>query len=210
MSSMCSTSRSLSPTRSTMAWKFELRGDALLDAVDHRQLGVALLGFLEQPLRLVEEARVLERHAHAGGDGSQQPDVGLAERVLALVVLEHDAAEHAVAADDRNEHAGLAAVGARRHRRCRAPRLPRGVLTTQRLPPQTSRSLRDCPGWSASTAGSAARRARTRRGSGRRPPCRRTSGCRCRRVEDLAQLVADQVDDRPGSRACRRCPAGCC
>ena len=43
----------------------ELRGHALLDAVDDRELGGALLGFLEQALRLVEEARVLQRDAHA-------------------------------------------------------------------------------------------------------------------------------------------------
>ncbi len=42
----------------------ELGRHPLLDAVDHRELGGALLGFLQQPLRLVEEARVLERDAH--------------------------------------------------------------------------------------------------------------------------------------------------
>ena len=48
----------------------ELGGEALLDAVDDRQLGGALLGLLEQALRLVEEARVLQRDAHARGDAS--------------------------------------------------------------------------------------------------------------------------------------------
>ena len=42
----------------------ELGRHPLLDAVDHRELGGALLGLLQQPLRLVEEARVLERDAH--------------------------------------------------------------------------------------------------------------------------------------------------
>ena len=65
----------------------ELRGDALLDAVDHRHLGGALLGLLEQPLRLVEQARALQRHAHRRRDRRQQAHFGLAERVLALVVL---------------------------------------------------------------------------------------------------------------------------
>ena len=64
----------------------ELGGHALLDAVDDRELGGALLGLLEQALRLVEEARVLERDAHAVGERLQQADVGLAERVLALQV----------------------------------------------------------------------------------------------------------------------------
>ena len=63
----------------------ERAGDALLDAVDHRHLGVALLGFLQQALRLVEEARALQRHAHRGADGGQQPHVVVAEGVLALV-----------------------------------------------------------------------------------------------------------------------------
>ena len=51
----------------------ELAGHALLDAVDDRELGVALLGLLQQPLRLVEQARVLERDAHARGDRGEQP-----------------------------------------------------------------------------------------------------------------------------------------
>ncbi len=47
----------------------ELGRHPFLDAVDHRQLGGALLGLLQQALRLVEEARVLERDAHARDDG---------------------------------------------------------------------------------------------------------------------------------------------
>ena len=66
----------------------ELGGHAFLDAVDDRELGGALLGLLQQPLRLVEQARVLERHAHARGDRREQADLGLAEGVLALVVLD--------------------------------------------------------------------------------------------------------------------------
>ena len=41
--------------------EIELRGHPLLDAVDHREFGGALLGFLQQTLRLVEQPRVLER-----------------------------------------------------------------------------------------------------------------------------------------------------
>ena len=62
----------------------ELGGHALLDAVDDRQLGRALLGLLQQPLRLVEQAGVFERHAHGGDDGLQQAHVGLVEGVLLL------------------------------------------------------------------------------------------------------------------------------
>ena len=46
------------------ALEVERAGHPLLDAVDHRELGVALLGLLQQALRLVEQARVLQRDAH--------------------------------------------------------------------------------------------------------------------------------------------------
>ena len=62
-----------------MPWKSSDPAMPLLDAVDHRELGVALLGLLQQPLRLVEEARVLERDAHARRDRRQQAHVGVAE-----------------------------------------------------------------------------------------------------------------------------------
>ena len=83
-----------------MRLEVERSGHALLDAVDHRQLGVALLGLLQQALRLVEQARVLQRDAHRRRDRLEQAHFGFAERVLALVVLELQAAEHAVAGDD--------------------------------------------------------------------------------------------------------------
>ncbi len=80
----------------------ELGRHPLLDAVDDRELGGALLGFLQQMLRLVEEARVLERDAHARGDRAEQAYLSLAERVFALVVLDDDRSEHTVTADDRD------------------------------------------------------------------------------------------------------------
>ena len=43
----------------------QVLGKALLDAGDDRQLGGTLIGFGQEALRLVEEASVLERHAHA-------------------------------------------------------------------------------------------------------------------------------------------------
>ncbi len=64
----------------------ELGGERLLHAVDDRELGRALLALLEQALRLVEQARVLERDAHRVGERLQQAHVGVAERVLALHV----------------------------------------------------------------------------------------------------------------------------
>ena len=61
----------------------EVLGEAALDVVDERELGVALPGLLEQP-------GVLERDAEAPGERGQQADVGLAERVLVVHVLERD------------------------------------------------------------------------------------------------------------------------
>ena len=43
----------------------ELPGQALLDAIDDGQLGVTLLGLLQEAVGLVEEARVLQGDAHA-------------------------------------------------------------------------------------------------------------------------------------------------
>ena len=68
MSAWWKISRILSPTAIVDALDVELGGERLLHAVDDRELGGALLALLEQALRLVEEARVLQRHAHAGGD----------------------------------------------------------------------------------------------------------------------------------------------
>ena len=58
-------------------------GQAALDLVDDRQLCGALVGLREETLGLAEQARVLERHAHARGDGRQQSFIRLVERVLA-------------------------------------------------------------------------------------------------------------------------------
>ncbi len=44
---------------------------AFLDAVDHGQFRCAPLGLLQEPLRFVEQARALQRHAHRGADGGQ-------------------------------------------------------------------------------------------------------------------------------------------
>ena len=51
--------------------QLELAGERRLDAVDQRELGVALPG-------LVDEPRVLERDAEAAGERRQEPLVGVA------------------------------------------------------------------------------------------------------------------------------------
>ena len=59
----------------------QLGGQALLDAVDDLQLGHAFLLGLEEP-------GVLQGGAQGGGDGGEQAQLGLAEGVLALKVLD--------------------------------------------------------------------------------------------------------------------------
>ena len=75
----------------------ELGGERLLHAVDDGQLRRALLALLEQALRLVEQPRVLERHAHGVGERLQQAHVGFAEGVLAVQVDQADQSARLVA-----------------------------------------------------------------------------------------------------------------
>ena len=91
----------------------QLGGERGLHAVDDRELGGALLALLEQPLRLVEQTRVLQRHAHARRHGVKQAHVGFTKGVLAFIILEDDRADDAVAADDRDGRDGLAGIGPR-------------------------------------------------------------------------------------------------
>ncbi len=74
----------------------EVLGETPLDVVDERELGVALTGLLEQP-------RVLERDAEAASERREQADVCLAERVLAVEVLERDAADRLPADYERDQ-----------------------------------------------------------------------------------------------------------
>ena len=61
--------------------KIELPGQRTADLVDDRQFGRALLGLGQQPLRLIEEARIFQRHAHARGDRAHRALVGFCEQV---------------------------------------------------------------------------------------------------------------------------------
>src|SRR5439155_4026604 len=66
----------------------ESLGKALLDAVDDRQFGGARVRLAEEPLRLVEEASIFESDAEAAGEGHEEPDIRLGERVLTVEVLQ--------------------------------------------------------------------------------------------------------------------------
>ena len=81
--------------------RLERAREALLDAVDDRQLGGALLRLAEEDVRLLEQAGVLEGDAHARGDRRDDLLVGLAEGVL-RGVGEHDGADGLLAGHDRD------------------------------------------------------------------------------------------------------------
>ena len=176
----------------------------LLDAVDHRELGVPLP-------RLVHQPRVLERHAQAAGERRQQP--------------------HVVLARTRSSGRGSAARSGRgpRRRRPAGARAPtrRLALRTgtsavaRRSMPSTSlidkRRLRlehavltEAARSGIGLSGSG-RLARSRTGSGSvRSAKSNIADVDDLRVEDLLDLVADDVVDRLHARARRRAPPGRC
>ena len=86
----------VSPTNSMIACEVELLGQGVADVVDDRELGIALVGLGQQALRLVEQARVLERDGHARGERAEQAFVGLVEGV-GFDVLEADDPDDALA-----------------------------------------------------------------------------------------------------------------
>ena len=88
MSCESSTSRKLVADEVVDRLHVELRGEPFLHAVDDRELGSPLLGFLQQALGLVEQAGVLQRRAQRGGDGGQQAQLRFVVGVLALEVVE--------------------------------------------------------------------------------------------------------------------------
>src|SRR4030095_8455360 len=90
----------------------ELGRHSLLNAIDHRELRGALLGFFQQTLRFVEQPRILERSTQRGSNRSDQAQLGFAVGVLALVVFDGDHPKCAVAADDGNSNGRFALVRA--------------------------------------------------------------------------------------------------
>ena len=85
----------------------DLRGQTLLDAVDDRQLGGALVALGQEALGLVEQASVLERDAQARCNRGKQPQVGIGERVQAVQVLQGDPPEDRVPDDEWRKQHGL-------------------------------------------------------------------------------------------------------
>ena len=91
----------------------EARRKTFLHAVDDRQFRGPLLLGLEQALRLVEQPRVLQRDAHRRRDRLQQADVRLAEIILALEAFDGNVSYHHVAGNDRDLRDRLGLFGAR-------------------------------------------------------------------------------------------------
>ena len=171
----------------------ELRGERRLHAVDDRELGVALLGLLQQPLRFVEQTRVLERDAHARGDGRQQAHLGFAEGVFALVILEtgwYRARDRRRRSANRNHEMLCSVPGVVRNQSAAysaAVSKPRG----------SSRCIIVASAVGDAGPDGALAALDTRRGNDagflrRIVP----ADADVARGEDLAQLVADEIDDR--------------
>ncbi len=89
----------------------ELRGQGGADLVDQAQFGRALVGLGQQALGLVEEARVLEGHAHAEGERRDEPFVGLTVGPR-LRVGQADDADDLAAGRDGHAQPGLGRCGA--------------------------------------------------------------------------------------------------
>ena len=89
--------------------RVELPRDRGLDAVDQRQLGVPLPG-------LLDEARIFEGGADAAGERDEQPLIRVAERVLAVDVLQRDDAGGTAAGQERHEEHRLRRLSGDRHR----------------------------------------------------------------------------------------------
>ena len=89
----------------------KLGADALLDAVDDRQLGVARFGFLEQTLRLVEEAGVLEGRAHAAGQRLEKAHVAVGKRMFVRKIGQRQHADRLVGYQQRHHHLRLRPSG---------------------------------------------------------------------------------------------------
>ena len=144
-------------------------------------------------LRLVEQARVLQRQRQRRRHGGEQAHVGVAEGVVALVVLDHHVAEQALAGQHRRAEQRARAIGAFRHRHALAAicsstepntkgrgsvthrwmKLPgtglRGGLAGSRTPCSTAYDVQSTPVRPRPRRGCRGRRCRTPRAACRRP-----------------------------------------
>ncbi len=170
----------------------ELCSEPFLHAVDDREFRRALLALLEQPLRLVEEASVLQCDAHARGDGAQEPHFGLAVGAFARVVFQNDSAQHAVAAENRDCHSGQRPVSTRKYLHTGSQlfgdsvQYLRMAVFGELLPPVAGIPLRNIQPHAMLVLVQVANTARF----GIEPANADVLG-----PQDLAQLVADQIDD---------------
>jgi hypothetical protein len=119
--------------------ELDTRADRALDGVDHRQLGVALLGSPSEGAASRRTGARSRARFRGSRRSPQRAQVGIVEGVLALVVLDDDHAEHAAAAADRCARDGIGSG------RCPEPRpMPaaRCSSTVPTNPPTPSRTIR--------------------------------------------------------------------
>ncbi len=93
----------------------ELRRQGRPDLVDECQLGGPLVRLGQQALGLIEQSRVLERHAHARCERRQETLIALRERV-GLQTLEADDADDSLAGRDGHAQPGLRVRASDLHR----------------------------------------------------------------------------------------------
>ena len=79
----------------------KVRGESLLDAVDHGKFRRALVSLLEQALRLVKETRIFERHAETRGNGQEQTFIAGCKGVLVVKIFQDNQASDIVSTDKR-------------------------------------------------------------------------------------------------------------
>ena len=83
------------------ALQLEVAGEPLLDAVDHREFGVARFGLLQQPDGLVEQAHVPDRDGGLAGEGLDDRDLALVQE-LGIDPADADHADDLALADQRH------------------------------------------------------------------------------------------------------------
>ncbi len=167
----------------------ELTRDRLLHAVDQRQLRVPLP-------RLVHQPRVLQRHAQTARQRLQQLLVRLAERALAVHVLQRDEAGHRAADEERHHQRRQRLLIRHEWEALSLPHSRKVVVEQERLPtldhephePEAVQRVR-----LPRRALAAFDRVREVQQVRRALVCADVDGLR---VEDLLDLVADRVVDR--------------
>ena len=204
-----STSRSLSPTRSTIAWKSSSAAMPcwmlLITASSAARcsLSFSSAGLVEQ--------RAFSSAMPMRGDRREQAHLGVAEGVFALVVLEDDAPRMRSPATIGTRRQAAALVGAWPSAECRAASCSARVFDDRRLRARARSDRAALPGVGVRTCSAGACRARRCRAmcdlAAARGP---TSGCRCRRSRSTSRSLSPTRSTIAWKSSSATSPAGCC